>query len=1208
MQSLRAMWESLSGTIKFAFNLGVQIAKETWDTISDHGTNALARTVNAIGAAFKWLWGQITYGASKAWGGITAAWNFLSGRTQNYSESGPGNNGPSTGPAPGAPSPVFGQTPKQKAAAAKAKKAATDQLAKDQAELQKAINNVKLPGMTIAAGTDKDKSAAKLKRDQLQDQAKLYDKLAKAAEQSAKRQIDALKAVQDKLRDIFGGAQEELLSLGITNNPLEKMISRFEKMAGIGDKIASIAGGAISTANYYRQKSLGARESLDKTTGGDGADPAYALSVKAGKSGANTMLNSLVKEFNDKSPRKLGASCADVASNVLNSIGYNLKYSARAADLEKNAKAAGWVMVPLGTPGSLNVQSGRGFGARGGSNAHTTIGIGNGRVAGSSGYRYQEYDITRAKGHPRAWAPAGGSFLGKNNMSALMSAFGGDGDVLAGLDGTFSKIRALPAAWGKAVTDTNSTSQRFKVQTALASKELQDFLHVVLGAKFDGFVAQLRKGINALDSMVNTARANKVAVDALREAGAAARARGKDGDPFFALSERRRAGGDLAAADNPHYQAVAHSVLRGALDDLNQSNKDLIKSEKDKLAVVRIAKPALDDGVAGTYAYARATEIAGKQVEYWSQKNVIALLKQADALDSAGGRKQKGAAAARAASSSLGWFFGGLLGQGADGMEAQGKKLKAQAAQIRKELNAGANETVGAYTTGRDASADTDRVNALIAEKEALQNTSDRLKEKIDLVKSLGDNQSVLAEKTERLDYYYNELDSLQKDGWGAAAKDTAETLADTYAYNQQLEKTYQLQQRLAQQRLQTANYLNNNTAKQNIYNNTTSGSTDQELRLKLQDAGSELRNSFDSGAYNTENGGTDWAGYFGDLRDSIKKIKSDMSLDVSSNASTANLASANKLLDTQLQLQQKLLELNGQLTTEKQLQLEMDNEIAKRLGTANPVTAQELIDAERLKDILKQIAELDYVQALRDLDIQIRAMALPSGRAGGYKQEDALRIEELRKQFPDKSADDIGKILDKEKVLRAATDMKNDLQGVWDSIKDGFGSALEAAYDATGGLFGKISAAARSFVQSIGDMFRKLAIQILQNYVISKVMGLFGGKAGGVLGAIASAAGVGGGAVSGGGSDIGVPWSSGSRFSVPASSAAISTRTASTVTVVNITHTGDIRANDPAQYKTQIERIAEQKGGGDSRRTSAQSMSAVVEYGKRGQNAPPKI
>lgn len=482
---------------------------------------------------------------------------------------------------------------------------------------------------------------------QLDKIAQAYDKAGKAAEDSGKRQLDALKGVRDILRDVFGTIQDSLASYGILNSPLDGVISRIEKLANIGPRAVQIAQNTLKASNDYFARAKTAKDSAQSlrsvagnTTGGNpsGAAAGTVPLVQAGQAAGDTMIQSMVRRFNDSADRKLGASCADVASNVLNTLGEKLKYSANAAQLKKNALAAGWMMVPLGTPGALHVQTGAGFGRVSG--AHTTVGIGGGRVAGSSGYKYQEYDITKGRGNPIALMPAGGvrpnttripgflkNAIGTGNEAALLA--GGDAEAfkqeVMGLlkDLKVSKLSPLPAQWGAPLKDAEGSANRFRVQMMLANGATQKLLMAGLGVMGFGKLAwELRHAANEADGMLNSLKLAADAEAELRDGRKAATARRNENNPFAELEAKYLKNGRFQIPVFVYMNLVA--LTRGEIKDaLDKTEKESVANIKRQRALSSASLPFLQRG--DEYGAARATDLLGKAQTFGQTKEMLGL-------------------------------------------------------------------------------------------------------------------------------------------------------------------------------------------------------------------------------------------------------------------------------------------------------------------------------------------------------------------------------------------------------------------------------------------------------------------------------------------------------------------------------------------------------------------------------------------------------
>lgn len=480
----------------------------------------------------------------------------------------------------------------------------------------------------------------------LDDLARMYDRLAKAAEDSGRRQLDALKGVRDVLREIFGTMQDELAKFGVLNSPLDGVIRRIEKLANLGARAAQIGRTTVHAVEGFMGRAAGARQTAqalrDKASAastGDESEPSLAASnpVAAGMAAGDTMITSMVRRFNAESPRKLGASCADVASRVLNTLGEKIKYSPNAAQLKRNALAAGWVMVPLGTPGSLNVQSGPGFGKV--SLTHVTVGIGGGRVAGSSGYKYQEYDIRRAKGHPFALAPAAGGLrgglagarqaalatriaraAGVNSRVATLDA----GDNASGLlqevmgllsDLKVNKIAPLPSEWGQPIKDAAGQAHLFQVQMMLANDATQKMLRADLGKNFGPFVKMLREGVWAFEQMLSRQKLMADLQEELAQGTRDARQRGHEDDPFFDLNQKYIQNGVFQVPIFDFMQR-RNQIRQRISDEATQQWKQMRQNSLDQLAIGRAGQAFIGANGVDSYGMARAQELLSQKIDY----------------------------------------------------------------------------------------------------------------------------------------------------------------------------------------------------------------------------------------------------------------------------------------------------------------------------------------------------------------------------------------------------------------------------------------------------------------------------------------------------------------------------------------------------------------------------------------------------------------
>jgi len=356
-----------------------------------------------------------------------------------------------------------------------------------------------LNGDKATKKTKEQIAAEKMLRDNLQDTARHYESLAKSAEDSARRQLSALEKIHGSLSNIFGTAQESLLQQGIVSDPLGPIITSMEKLLNLGPQAMDILAGTAGKLDGINRARAGAQSQLDALSGGDGAGVGYTKT--AGKV-TESLLSEMSKSLHQGSPK---LSCAYFASNLVKELGLQVKGTASAGDLRKNAMAAGWQRTD-----GRDVQKGDLIFNRrnGGSGWHVKTGWDNGTVMNSNHRELTNYRYDPKAGDEVYRAP-GKARLG--NAGRYGSADTGAGvdlqamrETVKNLMGGLGKYTALPAEWGKAVKSAEGNTSRFAAQMFLADKANQQMLVNAMGPKgFAAFVSVLRQASNQVDAVTN---------------------------------------------------------------------------------------------------------------------------------------------------------------------------------------------------------------------------------------------------------------------------------------------------------------------------------------------------------------------------------------------------------------------------------------------------------------------------------------------------------------------------------------------------------------------------------------------------------------------------------------------------------------------------------------------------------------------------------
>jgi tape measure domain-containing protein len=580
-------------------------------------------------------------------------------------------------------------------------KEATDEINK---QVKKAddFSGLKLPTRKDLLGdADDEKSrkaaeraAKKLRQDQLQDAIKFYDAVAKAAEASAKRQMEAFMSIRDKFRELFGGAQDALLKQGIINNPLSGIIADFQKWVGLEPRMRQLATTTMAVVNAARRRQGIYQSVLDKSQGGDGAGVGYTntgaaapLPVAAGGSPSMPPMTagspSMPKSPgfpSDSAMKATGtaigqmitqhvlagvttqrgiSNCANVAHQIMQRIGIEIPKSNFAGVLAKNAEARGAkrIKVDAASEGDLLVYQGPQYGARQKNGRrtgyHVAVSDGQGGYVGNRGG--SDYGISRgsAKGASYALdtsaligkgvADASKFLPGKGRGSAALAFSGQGGDanselaaLFANLDGSLSKIRAVPKAWGEAVRDTEKTTSRFGAQTLLASAEFQEYLTLIAAQttqkgqtveqRLDQIVRKIRRTTNEVDKLINTRMADTAADQDVQAIAKANAMRGRESDPMAQL-EYEVTKGKYQDAAPEKVAALWWQTRAKMVGDAAEKTKAYIQAEADRARVVQVASQFNEADSASLLKRARAAEITAKKLEILHTTEIQNLLK-----------------------------------------------------------------------------------------------------------------------------------------------------------------------------------------------------------------------------------------------------------------------------------------------------------------------------------------------------------------------------------------------------------------------------------------------------------------------------------------------------------------------------------------------------------------------------------------------------
>jgi hypothetical protein len=230
------------------------------------------------------------------------------------------------------------------------------------------------------------------------------------------------------------------------------------------------------------------------------------------------------------------------------------------------------------------------------------------------------------------------------------------------------------------------------------------------------------------------------------------------------------------------------------------------------------------------------------------------------------------------------------------------------------------------------------------------------------------------------------------------------------------------------------------------------------------------------------------------------KQLEAQEKMEAAQNRSQAILNARNSLLDANLQLQLDELESNYQLSDVMRAQLQFQNEMEKRRGTNNEMTDEEIAANNKLLEILGKQADLRFKMQMQGYQDSLDSM-MHFGRA----REEFEWMRELNRD-PNLSPDQRNSLFNKQKMIRDAEEITGYIQQLWEGLGNTISESLDKVVTTAGSVWDRLKAGFSGLVTGIADMLYKLALQILQNYILTQLFGgmfnnLSGGLVGGLLG-----------------------------------------------------------------------------------------------------------
>lgn len=586
--------------------------------------NWVGTKVERIGAVIeKWFGEGFLSGIAGAQGRLKDFWNWFNGGGANPGERVPGDMTitPNTKPAKKTPGPaIINGVPKV------VNDAIESQHQKDLAEYKRLHPTPGIPTVTPVPDEEKERkarerAALKLQKDQLQDIAKKYEQVARAAEDSAKRQLEALKSLQDRMQDLFGGAQEQLLKLGIVDNPLAPIISSMERLLGIAPRAASVVSDAFKKIDAANKRVGGAKSKLDSLNGGDGYNPGYG-----GGSGPNYLM-AMAKDTG----KVIGLQCGEAISHYLGGKGRATAYDTRANMVAPNANGTY-------APGTIFRVKGANYpkghymmvGADGQHWTEANYRLPNGVTTDRPINWNRDINAATWGGRRHIYAPPGSVVPG----AGLGGGYAGDGisasynaktdikALAAKVTGQLNKFADIPKEWGKGVKDTADNFIMFAGQMMLADKDFQAFLRIKWGKDFAKNIKKFRQNLFEAQKTTNTETANRSIEPELQELYKRGRLRGKTDGPLATLAafSDSREHGDAKRLDAAKYWKKYKALATDAIGEVNQSasksQQQFVAGEMDKQGVLRVTADLLKGAATDMEGYAKAIAMAEEAASF----------------------------------------------------------------------------------------------------------------------------------------------------------------------------------------------------------------------------------------------------------------------------------------------------------------------------------------------------------------------------------------------------------------------------------------------------------------------------------------------------------------------------------------------------------------------------------------------------------------
>ena len=880
-------------------------------------------------------------------------------------------------------------------------------------------------------------AAKKLYLDQLNDAKAMYEGIAKAAEDNAKRQIDAIVGVRDNLRDLFGSVQNEFAELGRIDDPFSKTIAKWTRFFNLsGQMKTAVAREGATYANAMR-KAGDAASLADKKRGGDGFNAKYSNTGSADV--ARSMLG--MTGADNRVARAMGTSygdewCVGFAQIVSQQAGEGkLVGGALSVDaVRKWAKEVDRAYKGIPKVGDYATMKGL-------PNARSHIGVvskvnGNGTfetIGGNEGSRNNYRSRVREGARYRSDDP--GVLFVRSGASSTQSSpkdnarvsdlskvlekgekiiwIGGRPNVVS-IKGNTGMVDAYQLAEHRGVKLGSST--RSAATPSAATVTASSYMDAGTSNSFAELINQARNFSGSLGTLKALPK----------EYGAAVEKTDKTTHQFaLQLAFMSEKGQEILKRIPRGQWGKFFKEIRA---DFKKADQEISNSKQWSIFKERQKAQAKEFGK----NYTVAANVARREISALQAQMSGKIGDPAIAALNA--RIRPGGDLASLRSTKKGR---GVINDIYDKTRALSAKAEAAALEsVNKELR--------------------DRTSLLTIEQDALR--SGRM------------TQTQLTDRLEVEVYRRQQVAELLRDPKLAAqAIDIAKERTAIFARNLELGRSVALTRELMNSRAQAATSVALSQQMSGIYSSTRSGTIEQDRQLALAQKLSELNSGTDTG-YDTADSGF--------MRDFKKTYDANQQTELARNSSAANGNAVNALRAIENQLTQQQLEMQGQLTDIARQKLDWQLEDLQRAQTANPVTQIELDTRQKMLGVMEKISALKPQKWFKDFSIRAKIeMEQDEIKRARMELEQQLIAAGMDKFF-------ITPILDMNESLLKLQQTKAHIQDFMGQLNGIMGTGLDALYtDGFGGFFASI---ASGFSNLLNDISKQIISAALTKIVMS--------------------------------------------------------------------------------------------------------------------------